>query len=474
MSSGRLEREVRWAAVLLAGGRGSRIWPYAEVRNKVALQAALEPIIRHGARAVLHELGIPRWAVVTGPFEGSVRDALGGLEPAPRWVAQGGGAGTAAAAASGLAALGDDYDLALLLCGDCWLESGDLGRLLERAQSEPEAPAVLVSQLRPPHTDPHDAIGLALDGGRVRQVLLRPREDLGHRWAGALVLPRALAESLAAVAEAPNQVEVGAMPLLESDLGQWLGRWVEAGGAASAVQAEGLCCDVDRPWDLLWLNCQRAGQMAGTGPERELGAGASIDPAARVTGRVRLGRKSVIGPGAIIRGGLWAGDEVVITDGAIIDGPVVIGDRTVVARYCQVGRGSVLGRDCRVLHGAEVEGLFFDRVYAYHYGEFDGICGTATDLGAATVCGTLRFDDGVTEHRVGARRERPGFGSNASYLGDYCRTGVNAILLPGAKVGPYSVIGPGTIVEGDVPARTLLYAEQKVVRRSWGPERYAW
>jgi len=473
MSSGVSDRRKRCGAVILAGGRGSRIWPYAEVRNKAALQAGLEPIVRHGAQAALETLGIQHWAVVTGPFEGSVRDAMAGLEPGPHWVAQGACAGTAAAAATGLAAL-PEWDQALILCGDCWIEASDLERLLERARADAATPCVLAAPLRPPHTDPHDGVGLAIAGGEVRQVLLRPRESLGYRWAGALVLPRALEPGLSGIAEAPTQIEVGAMPLLERDLGQWLGQWVQGGGTLNAVEVDGLFCDVDRPWDLLWLNQQRAGRLAAAGPERELGEDAAIDGTARINGRVRLGRRSRIGPGVVIRGGLWAGDDVEITDGAILDGPVIVGDRTVVARYCQVGRGSVLGRDCRVLHGAEVDGLFFDRVYAYHYGEFYGICGTATDLGAATVCGTLRFDDGVTEHRVGARRERPAHGADASYLGDYCRTGVNVILLPGAKVGPYSVIGPGTIVTGDVPARTLLYVEQQVVRKSWGPERYAW
>jgi bifunctional UDP-N-acetylglucosamine pyrophosphorylase/glucosamine-1-phosphate N-acetyltransferase len=110
--------------------------------------------------------------------------------------------------------------------------------------------------------------------------------------------------------------------------------------------------------------------------------------------------------------------------------------------------------------------------YSYHYGEYWGVVGRNSDLGAATVCGTLRFDDQLTIHRVRNRREIPRTGANASYLGDYTRTGVNAILMPGVKVGAYSVVGAGVILNEDLPNNTLVYAKQELVTRPWGPERY--
>ncbi|MFH1740085.1 MAG: nucleotidyl transferase, partial [bacterium] len=107
-------------------------------------------------------------------------------------------------------------------------------------------------------------------------------------------------------------------------------------------------------------------------------------------------------------------------------------------------------------------------------GEYWGVIGRSSDLGAATVCGTLRFDDQETVHRVRGRRETPRIGANASYLGDYVRTGVNAILMPGVKVGPYSLIGAGVILQEDVPNNSLIYVKQELCRKEWGPERYGW
>jgi bifunctional UDP-N-acetylglucosamine pyrophosphorylase/glucosamine-1-phosphate N-acetyltransferase len=115
-----------------------------------------------------------------------------------------------------------------------------------------------------------------------------------------------------------------------------------------------------------------------------------------------------------------------------------------------------------------------NKVYLYHYCELSGIIGTATDIGAATVCGTLRFDDGRTPHVIKGRREYPKLGSNETYIGEYCRTGVNAIIMPGVKVGAYSILGPGTITYEDVPSRKLVLAKQEHVTKDWGPEKYGW
>jgi bifunctional UDP-N-acetylglucosamine pyrophosphorylase/glucosamine-1-phosphate N-acetyltransferase len=189
---------------------------------------------------------------------------------------------------------------------------------------------------------------------------------------------------------------------------------------------------------------------------------------------VVLEQGATIGPRAVVEGPLWVGAGSRIENGPILGPGVVIGPHCSVANYCQIGGGTVVGPHGVVDHCAELSGVTMDRVYLYHYMEYSGVIGSATDLGAATVCGTLRFDDGRAVHRVLGRPEVPASGANAVYLGDYCRTGVNVTLMPGVKVGPYSCLGPGLVVYEDVPARSLLLVKQEVIRKEWGPERYGW
>ncbi|MCB0161836.1 MAG: hypothetical protein KDD83_27045, partial [Caldilineaceae bacterium] len=98
----------------------------------------------------------------------------------------------------------------------------------------------------------------------------------------------------------------------------------------------------------------------------------------------------------------------------------------------------------------------------------------ATDFGAATVCGNLRFDDGDTVWRVKGRAERPRHAANAAYFGDFMRTGVNAVIMPGRRMGAYSVVGPGVILYDDLPDRRIVTAQQELRYGDWGPARYGW
>jgi bifunctional UDP-N-acetylglucosamine pyrophosphorylase/glucosamine-1-phosphate N-acetyltransferase len=90
------------------------------------------------------------------------------------------------------------------------------------------------------------------------------------------------------------------------------------------------------------------------------------------------------------------------------------------------------------------------------------------------VCGSLRFDDGKCGIEVKGRKETPAHFSSATFLGDYCRTGVNVIISPGKRIGPYSIIGAGTILNEDVPNNTLLYPKQEIIKKTWSSDKYGW
>ena len=46
--------------------------------------------------------------------------------------------------------------------------------------------------------------------------------------------------------------------------------------------------------------------------------------------------------------------------------------------------------------------------------------------------------------------------------------------MPGTKIGSYSVVGPGVILNEDVPSKTMIMAKQELVKKTWGPEKYGW
>lgn len=454
-------------AVILAAGRGARIWPYGETCPKATLPIVNRPLVAHLVD-VARSVGARRVVVVCGHLSGQVRAAL--VDSDVLFANQPEPTGTADALWAG-AALIEPEDELLVLHGDVLVAQSDVARLLDalRAQSDAIA-AALVAPLG--DEDPRDWLCGEVGSGRLTGVLGHPRSG-SHRLAGVYALRPAAMRYVRGNPGSGVRVEVGGMPPLEAELAESLGLMIDRGLPVVATVADEAVVDLDKPWHLLEANAVAAQWLFAGLTESRIDPSANIHPEADVEGLLVLEPGAYLGPRVRVRGRAWLAAGSRVDNGAILAGTVVVGPDSVVADYCHVS-DCVIGRGCRVLHGAEASGVIMDGAYLYHYMEFCGVLGRSADLGAATVCGTLRFDDGDTAHCVGGRWETPRFGANAAYLGDYTRTGVNAILMPGCKVGPYSIVGPGVVLTGDLPSRTCRLLRQEVIDRPWGPERYGW
>lgn len=446
---------------IIAAGAGSRMAPYNEIRPKCLLPVLNRPLI--GWMLDSLDPATPT-RVVTDRFATDIRAAL----PDHVEVLETGRLG---GSADSLLALWPG-DQTIAVPGDVLVTPEDLSAFVSGAPSVPEDTVHLL--LTPvPAPERRDWIGVVLDGERVSAILGHPREEATHRIVAAS-LPRDFDRWLARTPSHFPGVEVGMMPPEERQLESAIELFRQSGGKLTATITTTPAHDLDKPWHILAANESLLHRTAGALTSHDLAAGASIDPSAAIEGYVRLGAGSRIGANVTIRGSLVAGENVIIDSGAILNGTVAVGDGSEVRNACFVEDGSVIGRNCVVSHAAELAGVIFDGVYLYHYMEIYGIVGANTDIGAATVCGSLRFDDGETTHRIKSRREIPSTHSNASFIGDYCRTGVNAILLPGHRIGPYSIVGPGVVLDRDLAPRTGVRVQQELTEFSWGPERYGW
>jgi bifunctional UDP-N-acetylglucosamine pyrophosphorylase/glucosamine-1-phosphate N-acetyltransferase len=358
----------------------------------------------------------------------------------------------------------------LVLYADTIADERDLARLANSSESDP-APRALVYALGAESS--RDWICCSIENGAVKSIAGHPRGGYGYRFA-AFSLNRAFLPYLRSNSGLFTEVQVGVMPPREAYLEMSLSDFLKAGKTIPVVKGEGLLIDVDKPWHILAANRSLNRSIVGAQKKDTIAEGASIDPSASISGHVRLGRGSRIGRNVVVEGNIAVGEGTTIENGALLGGNNTIGNDCYIGNSCLVGKDTTIGNKCNINHCAEVEGVVMDRVYLYHYMEVCGVVGENTDLGAGTVCGTLRFDDGVTTHRVKGRAETPQEFGNAAYLGDYCRTGVNAVLMPGRKVGAYSVVGAGVILNEDLSDRTMLYVQQKLQKKDWGPERYGW
>jgi len=453
-------------AVILCAGAGTKVWPYAEIRCKAMIKVSNKPIAAYSVD-ILTELGFEKIVIVGSSFIQEIKSYFRDYknvevieDKTPK--------GTAFSLLSAEGIIGKKDFLALY--GDTIIGKSDIEALI-KSYEENKCDSALISKANGRNSDiiccDRDETG-CLSG-----ILGHAREGSGYFCAG-YAFTADIFEKLKYNSCRFTSTEVGMMSPIEGYIEMTLSDEISRGAKIKAVEAQDRVFDIDKPWQILEANAYINRERCSALKRNELAEGAYIDQTAVINGYVKLGKNSFIGKNVIIDGNIIVGDNTHIINGALVQGNVVIGNDTSVRNACFVSGCSTIGDECIVSHAAELDGIIFSRVYLYHYMEFCGIIGENTDLGAATVCGSLRFDDGTTMHNIKGRREFPGDYADSVFLGDYCRTGVNAILMPGVKVGVYSIVGAGVLLNRDLKNNTLLYSEQNQVEKHWGPEKYGW
>jgi NDP-sugar pyrophosphorylase family protein len=453
-------------AVILAAGEGKKLWPYAVIRPKCMVPVANRPVMDYMVET-LESIGFENIIIAGGRLTEQIANYYRNNKTV-RIIKADGTKGTAFTLRDVSQYIPEDSFL--VLYGDTVIDKQDLLSLMESVEKT-SVPAALIEPLSDEPSN--DWICCAVNNGKIYNITGHPRYKCTHRFCG-FALTSDVLKYVEFNSGLFTNVNVGVMAPQEGYLEMSLADYISDGNDVNAVETKGAFFDIDKPWHILEANNFMVKKLCDELTSNITGEDAIIDPSAVIEGYYKLGRGSRIGRNVIIKGSLIVGDNTIIDNGAIIEGNAVIGNDSIIRNYCQIGNGSSIGNRCIVEHCAEFTGIAMDRVHLYHYMEIGGIIGTCTDIGAATVCGGLRFDDGKSEHRVQGRRERPKEYANSSYLGDFCRTGVNAIIMPGCKTGVYSIVGSGVVLNEDLPDNTLIMVEQQTVKKYWGPEKYGW
>jgi bifunctional UDP-N-acetylglucosamine pyrophosphorylase/glucosamine-1-phosphate N-acetyltransferase len=252
-----------------------------------------------------------------------------------------------------------------------------------------------------------------------------------------------------------------------------LNDYIETGNIVSAVFNEKQVFNIEFPWDILNINEYYLKEECKKITDIRLEENATISDTAIINGFVSLGKNSMIGTNVIINGTVILGDNVTVETGAILNGPIFVGDNTYIRDYAKVEENTVLGSANKIGHNAEIKGVTFKGVSAIHYSEMYGVIGQYVDIAAACVCGILRFNDTSQTHKVDGRIYSDK-NSNAVFIGDYTRTGINNIFFPGVKVGSDCALYPGLNIENDIPHETLVIKKEEHIVKEWGNKKYGW
>jgi len=195
--------------------------------------------------------------------------------------------------------------------------------------------------------------------------------------------------------------------------------------------------DIGRPWDLLEANSWALKRMEH-----------------KVYGTVENGAH-LVGPVTVAQ-------TARVRSGAYIEGPSFIGEGSDIGPNCYIRPCTSVGKNVRIGNACEVKNsIVMDGTHVGHLSYVgDSILCERCNLAAGTITANLRLDDGYVKMLVKGKVVNTGRRKLGAILGDEVKTGINALLMPGVKVGPRSWLGANFTVHRDVPADTIMLLKQ--------------
>ncbi|WP_232702151.1 bifunctional sugar-1-phosphate nucleotidylyltransferase/acetyltransferase [Halobacterium wangiae] len=397
-------------AVVVAAGEGTRMRPLTARRPKPLLPVAGRPIVEHVMDACADL--VDGYVLVVGYRGDQMRDRIGeefAGHPVT-YTEQTEQLGTAHAIGQAADYVDERF---LALNGDVLLTEE-----LVTALAETPANAMAVKRV----DDPSSFGVVDVEDGSVTGIVEKP-DDPPSNLANLGVY--AFESDIFDYIKATDLSERGEYEITDS-----LGSLVADGERVDAVEYDGAWLDVGRPWDLLDAN------------ETLL---ADLDD----------DRRGTIEEGATIHGPAVVEEGARIRAGAYVEGPVLIQSGADVGPNAYVRGSTVVGRDVRVGNAVEVKNsiLMADTAVGHLSYVGDSILGEDVNFGAGTKVANLRHDDEAVEMRVKGEPVDTGRRKLGVVVGDGTKTGINASINAGVKLGANTTTPPGKPITRDTDSQ---------------------
>ena len=407
------------SAVILAGGIGKRTAPLGINKHKSMFRVLGKPLIYHLMETLKQSGVVDNLVVITGENDEQLRDALGdgsafGLPI--RYTLQEKPLGQANALLTARELVEDRF--IVLNANDVFDVS--LIEDLVKLGSEHKLDVALVGH---EVSNPNKFGVMALDAqGRLTGVVEKP--DIGKEPSNVAVIGLYYFS-----ARMWNALD--ATPLGETDdqLERAYQKLIDA-GSGGYVRYEGAFASYKFPWDLLGISDLLLGRIT----EKRIAPSAKIASSAVIDERVVID------------------ENVRVFEHAVIRGPAYIGKNCIIGNNVMVRGGTSLGESCVLGFSTEVSHCVIgDHTWTHMNFLGDSIISDNVSFGAGTITANLRFDEGEVLVQVSNNPLSTGTSHFGVIMAEDCRTGCNAVLSPGVKIGPNSVVGPGVVLKEDLP-----------------------
>ncbi len=415
-------------AVILAAGEGVRLLPITSTRPKHLIKVAGKPILERCLDS-LKAIGVSEALIVTHYMGDAIRKYFGSGEAMGlklEYVEQETALGTGNAVSTVESQIKGDF---VLVYGDLMFDSTVTKRVLDLFRAEKPAAVMAVVPVEKPES--YGVVELE-NQNMIKRVVEKPPAGQA---------PSNLAN--AGVYAFSDQVFEMLKSVTASVRGEWeltdaISMLAEQGKRVLAAQiSTDDWMDIGRPWDLLdanrWVLQEMEHSVKGTVEE-----------------------------GAHLVGPVTVAETARIRSGAYIEGPCFIDEGCDVGPNCYIRAFTSLGKNVRVGNACEVKNsIIMDGTHVGHLSYVgDSVICEHCNLAAGTITANLRLDDESVKMLVKDEIVDTGRRKLGAILGDNVKTGINALLMPGVKVGADSWIGANFTVHRDVPAKTVAMLKQ--------------
>ena len=199
------------------------------------------------------------------------------------------------------------------------------------------------------------------------------------------------------------------------------------------IEYEGFWKDIGSPWDLLTAN--------------EF----FID-------QIKNEKKSDIEDNVTIKGEIYIGKNTIIKAGTYIEGPIWIGDDCIIGPNAYLRKGTVLCGDNKVGASSEIKNsILLENAKAPHHNYVgDSIIGKNCNLGSGTKIANLRLDKKEINVVHKGKLVNTGRKKLGVIMGDNVATGINSSINSGTIIGSNTKIGPNALISGTYESKSLI------------------
>jgi UDP-N-acetylglucosamine diphosphorylase / glucose-1-phosphate thymidylyltransferase / UDP-N-acetylgalactosamine diphosphorylase / glucosamine-1-phosphate N-acetyltransferase / galactosamine-1-phosphate N-acetyltransferase len=405
-------------AVVLAAGKGVRLWPLTENRSKHMIPVAGKPIVEHVISAI-RSAGIRSIVLVTRYRSELVKKHIGNgskLGVTVDYVDQPDISGTANAISMAKDQIGsNDF---LVAYGDLVVTPRAINCVLDTYRKKGAKPTIgLIPVSRP------ESYGMAkVSGDLLTEIIEKPSQSQSPSNlanTGIYVLNPTIFDHLQTTVRSGRG---------EFEITDTISSLAKTGTSVAWARIDPSDWqDIGKPWDVLAANAR----LLGRSKRRIAGR---IEKGAKVTGQVTIEKGALIRTGTVIEGPARIGEDSVIGPLAHIRGGTCVGKRSTIGAFCEV-KNSIIMDHTKIPHLSYVG---------------DSIIGEHCNLAAGNIVANLKLNENTVRMRIKDSLVDTGLRKLGIITGDNVKTGINASFMPGIRIASGAVIPACSVVTEDV------------------------